>query len=472
MQFSLKAFGREFTLGSKALSLAPLSGGGSTWWPLIRESFTGAWQQNAEVQAGSVLTYSAVYACVSLIAGDISKLCLRLVEQDDNGIWSETESPAFSPVLRKPNRYQHIGKFVEQWIVSKLTRGNAYILKERDNRGVVKALYVLDPSRVTPLVATDGSVYYEIRRDDLSQVRDESVTVPASEIIHDIMCALYHPLIGVTPIYACGVAAMQGLSIQGNSQKFFSNGSNPSGFLTAPGAISDETAQRLKAYFDTNFSGDNVGKVAVGGDGLKYEPFSMSAVDAQLIEQLQFSAETVCSCFHVPPYLIGVGAAPPYGTNMEPLIQQYYSSCLQSLLNSFERCLDEGLGISNRLDDGTQYGTEFDIDDLIWMDTVARGKAATDSVGTLSPNEARFRYYNAKPVEGGESPMAQQQYYSLGALAKRDAGDPFAPQPAPAAATPGSAPEETPAPVSKAVEPREFTEALRRKMLAHDLQAA
>jgi HK97 family phage portal protein len=316
MHLELRLFGRKVELSTKALP--PLHGlSRSGWWPVVREAFTGAWQRDITVNASTALSYSAVYACVSLIAADIAKLCLRLVVQDADGIWTETDSPSFSPVLRKPNRYQTITKFVEQWIVSKLTRGNTYVLKQRDNRGIVTSLYVLDPCRVTPLVTADGAVYYEIRRDDLAEVTSERIIVPAREIIHDIMCALWHPLIGVTPIYACGAAALQGISIQNNSQKFFANGSNPSGFLTAPGAIGDETAARLKAYFETNFSGDNVGKVAIGGDGLKYEPFTMSAVDAQLIEQLKMTAETVCSTFHVPPYMIGVGPPPPYA-NVEP----------------------------------------------------------------------------------------------------------------------------------------------------------
>ena len=56
---------------------------------------------------------------------------------DDDGIWTETTSPAFSPVLRKPNRSQTIVKFVESWMFSKLLHGNTYVLKERDERGVV-----------------------------------------------------------------------------------------------------------------------------------------------------------------------------------------------------------------------------------------------------------------------------------------------------------------------------------------------
>jgi HK97 family phage portal protein len=425
MHVELQVFGRKVELRTKALQLSPLSSN-SSWWPVVREAFTGAWQRNLEVSAADVLTYSAVYACVSLIAGDIAKLCLRLVEQDADGIWTETESAAFSPFLRKPNRYQSRIKFVEQWITSKLTRGNTYALKQRDQRGVVTAAYVLDPGRVTPLVTPSGDVYYKITKDDLAEVKDEFIIVRASEMFHDIMCALYHPLIGVSPIYACGAAAVQGLAITTNSKTFFENGANPSGMLTAPGAISDATAARLLATIASKNAGDTL----VGGDGLKYEQFTMSAVDAQLIEQLKWTAETVCSCFHVPPYMIGVGPPPPYA-NIEPLLQQYYSQCIQSLLNAMELCLDEGLGLSEKID-GRQLGTEFDIDDLIWMDTATRTKAATDSIAGsgMAPNEARKKYLGLGPIPGGKSAYMQQQNYSLEALAKRDAGDPFA-QPAP-----------------------------------------
>jgi phage portal protein BeeE len=146
----------------------------------------------------------------------------------------------------------------------------------------------------------------------------------------------------------------------------------------------------------------------------------MSAVDAQLIEQLKWTAETVCSCFHVPPYMIGVGPPPPYA-NIEPLLQQYYSQCIQSLLNAMELVLDEGLGIAEPLADGTQYGVEFDIDDLIWMDTATKTKAALDSIGSggMSPDEARQKYFGLGPVKGGNTPYMQNQMWPLQQLAER-----------------------------------------------------
>jgi HK97 family phage portal protein len=440
MQAGLTIFGRRLELQLKAAAPQPLTSTGG-WWRVIRESFTGAWQRNAEIKMDTVMTYFAVFACTTLIASDIGKLCLRLVQKDADGIWTETDSPSFSPVLRKPNHFQTTQQFIETWVTSLLTWGNTYVLKVRDNRGVVVKLFVLDPSRVTPLVATDGSVYYQLQRDDLSGLsvdrldpqRNGTVTVPAPEIIHDRMNAIYHPLMGLSPIYACGTSAMEGLKIQANSSKFFESGSNPGGVLTAPGAISDETAVRLKAYWDTNFSGDNVGKVAVLGDGLKFEQMSVTAHDAQLIEQLKWTGETVCTCFHVPAYMVDIGPPPPYA-NIEPVIQKYFSQCLQTRILGIENGLDEGLGLTKKID-GVQYGTEFDINDLIWMDMAARNKAASDGIssGGMSPNEARRRFFQLGKVAGGDTPYLQQQYFSLAALAERDAADPFAkPAPAPA----------------------------------------
>lgn len=416
MKFPL--FGRK----RENKDLRPADNRGS-WLGIIRESFAGAWQQNVEVKTDTVLAFSTVFACITLIASDIAKMRVRLVKLADSGIWVEAESGAFSPVLRRPNHFQNRIQFYECWVTSKLTHGNTYALKMRDARGVVTRLYILDPRRVTPLVSDDGDVFYQLKVDSLSLV-SEDVIVPAREIIHDRMNCLFHPLVGISPIYACGLAAMQGSAIQNNSTHFFQNGSKPGGVLTAPGAISDDTAKRLKAHWDANYSGDNAGKVAVLGDGLKYEAMAMTATDSQLVEQLRWSAETVCSVFHVPAYKVGV-ATPTYN-NAEILNQIYYSDCLQSLVESIELCLDEGLELP------APYGTDFDLASLLRMDTTALYKSNNEGVGGgwMSPNEARRRV-DLAPVEGGDSPLIQQQNYSLAALAKRDAqADPFnEPQP-------------------------------------------
>ena len=113
--------------------------------------------------------------------------------------------------------------------------------------------------------------------------------------------------------------------------------------LTAPGAIGNDVAARLKAYWEANFSGANVGRVAVLGDGLKYEGMTVNAAESQLIEQFQWTAQQICTCFHVPPALLDLGESAKLTTELEALLQKYHSQCIQSLLINFETSLDEGL---------------------------------------------------------------------------------------------------------------------------------
>jgi HK97 family phage portal protein len=337
-------------------------------------------------------------------------------------------------VLRKPNRYQNRIQFWENWILSKLNKGNTYVLKQRDARNVVVALYILDPDRVCPMIADDGSVFYQLSPDNLSGVTKD-VFVPANEIIHDRMNCLFHPLVGISPLFANGLAATQGLNIQKNSIRLFENNSTPGGILTAPGEIGNGTAERLKADWEENFSGKNVGKVAVLGDGLKYEKMALTAVENQMIEQLKLTAEIVCSTYHVPGYKIGVGPVPNV-SNVQSLNVEYYSQCLQRLVEDAELCLDEGLEMAV----GT--GTEFDTENLLRMDSVTQMEVLDKGKNVLTPNEAR-RKIDLPPKPGGDSVYRQQQDFSLEALAKRDAqDDPFASSksPAPPAASQSAEP--------------------------------
>lgn len=397
-----------FRRKEKALMPVPARGG----WFRVYEADTGDWQRNITVDRDTVLAFHAVFSCMTLIARDIAKLRVKLVKRDEDGIWTEVSNPAYSPVLRKPNPYQTRIQFWENWILSKLAHGNAYILKIRDNRGVVTQMHVLDPQRVKPLVSEGGSVFYEIQPDNLSAGK-ESVTVPAREIIHDRFNTLFHPLIGLSPIYANGLAATQGLNIQTNSANFFGNASVPGGILTAPGAISDETAERLKQTWEDKYSGRGTGKIAVLGDGLKFDTLAMKSTDAQLIEQLKWTAEVVCSTFHVPPYKIGIGQMPTYN-NIESLNIQYYSDCLQALIEEAEAALDEGLGM-----DGVTIGSEFEHENLWRMDTATQMDVLEKAKSVLTLDERRAKL-DRKPITGGATVYLQQQDHSIEAIAARD----------------------------------------------------
>lgn len=424
--------------------LSPVYDHRGGWWPMVREAFSGAWQRNIEWTTDTVLAHHAVYACITRVAQDIGKLRPQLMEQDEDGIWAVVTNTAHSPVIRKPNRFQNHIQFKEWWTISKLTHGNTYVLLERDSRKVVTAMYILDPTRVQVLVSPDGAVFYKLKRDNLSGLEEDEIAVPASEIIHDRINCLYHPLVGTSPIFACGSAANMGLKIQNNSTIFFGNASLMSGVLSSPLQIDPKKAEELSALWNARFGPGGQGGVAVVGNGMKYEKMQMTATDAQLIEQLRWTAETVCSTFHVPPWKIGIGQMPAY-TKTEFANQAYYSDCLQSPIEQWELCMDEALGFDTPTE-GRYLGVELDLDGLLRMDAASQITTLKEAVGgsILTVNEAR-RKVDKPPVDGGDSIWMQQQNYSLEALQKRDEkADPFATG---NAAPPGGAPDSnTPTP--------------------------
>jgi HK97 family phage portal protein len=425
------------------------------WYPVVREPFAGAWQQNRPLVVGNPLQNSTLYRCVTMPAADVAKMRLKLMREIGD-VCEETTSAAFTPILTKPNRYQTRIQFYESWVISKLRTGNAYILKERDARNVVAAMYVLDPYRVKVLVAPDGSVFYECNADALAGVLEDKITIPADEIMHDRINCLFHPLFGMSPLYSTAQAATAGLSMQEFSARFFTNAARPSGVLTAPGDIPQATADRLKNHWDQEYSQSNAGRVAVLGSGLKFEAMQQNAVDSQLIEQLKHSDESICAAFGIPAFMVGVKDPPNYA-NAELLDLQYYKQCLQSLIEHIELILTEGLAL-----DSAGYTVEFDLTGLFRMDSQTQITTLAQAVdkGIMTHNEAR-EILDLPPEPGGDVLMAQQQMFSLEALANRGNAPPLPAAPAPGIPAPAAMPALS---EPKAIDPKLLADCLRKEL--------
>lgn len=400
----MKMFG--FTISrEKALNAV-----GGTWrnaWRVISEPFAGAWQKNIEEKRGDLITYPTLYACIYRIASDIGKLPFSLRQRDKSGVWVEVSNPAYDPVLRKPNGFQTPAQFREYWAITKLTQGNAYVLKRRDERGVVTALYVLDPEKVLPMVSDSGAVFYQLRTDALNTLPEgypaENLIVPSSEIIHDRCMTIHHPLIGVPPLAAAHWPALKNMKIMRSATEFFANNAQPGGLLTAPAGMDDDDAKKVQEYWSQNFSGNNSGKVAVIGADMKFTPFAMKSIDAQMVEQMRYSDEQICQPFGIPPFKVGIGTIPA-GLGVDGLNQLYYSDALQTHIEHMELLLDDGLRIARPL------GVELDLEALLRMDEGKRAEVATKLVGggVETPNEGRLRF-NRHPLEGGDTVYMQQQ---------------------------------------------------------------
>lgn len=380
-------------------------------WRTIFEPFTGAWQRNKEEKRETILCYPTLYACLDSISSDIGKLPFTVRRQNEDKIWVTVRDKT-TDLLAHPNHYQTEQQFRECWLLSKLIHGNTYVLIARDNRGNPQYLYILDAWRVMPMVSESGEVFYQINYPDASNLLPadypaQLLIIPAADIIHDRMNTFHHQLIGVPPICAAHWPAVKNLKILKNSTDFFTNGANPGGILTAPAGMSDKDAEAVKAYWNTEFSNDKSGNVAVIGADMKFTSFAFKSADSQMVEQMRYSDEQICQPFGVSPFIVGIGSIPA-GLKADDMMGFYYQRALQKHIEAMEALLNQGLALAYPMT------VELDLEPLLRMDPQKRaevwGKLANDGVAT--PNESRLSF-NLTPLDGGDTVYMQQQDFPL-----------------------------------------------------------
>lgn len=407
--------------GANATSVSP-----QTWQTIIRsvnnmirEPFSGAWQKNKEIATRNALMNDVAFACVSRISSDIAMLPLRPSRRDSNGVYVELRNDSAYDTLKKPNHYQTRQQFLEQWESSIQSRGNAYIYKSM-NGGKIESLHIINYDLVTPMITPMGQVFYQIQSDDvftgLTGLTEASLErlIPAERIMHDRINAFFHPLIGLSPLYAAAMQILMGASALEQQQSFYENGATPGGVLIFPGNLTEETAEKIQKIWNTGYQGANAGKTAVLGDGVKYERLGIAAEDNQLFEMLQYGAERIAALFHVPAYKVGL-AAIPSNNNIEAVNQMYFTDCLQARVTAIQNVLNEGFGF-----DSTK-SFRFDLEALMMMDSKTKMEVATGlrKGGVYKIDEAR-RMFNKPPVEGGNTIYLQQQDHSIEAISRRD----------------------------------------------------
>lgn len=424
--------------------------GGAGWWGNGDRGNPGSWQmgRNGPQRGIELMAFSAVYACVNVIANDMSKLPVQVFKVDmATGAKTLLRGDYYEQLFREPNDYQTAADFVHGFVQSYLLQGNTYCYcGNRNRRGEIQSMHVLNPFRVTPLVTPEGAVFYRCSQDILAGVAADQV-VPERDMIHHRLPLLPgYPLIGVTPIFAAAASSALGLKILQDSQQFFGNASRPSGLLSSPTHMSDDNKTRLKQDWDEAYRGGEFGKVAVLSGGMTWQPLTITAQDAQLIEQLRYSIEDVARVFRVPPFMLGDMTKVTY-RNTEQMGRTYLTGCLafhiEALQQRFQRAFDFPPTFEIKFDLTAFLRTEMDV----------RYQAYTSALnaGWQSINEVRAQEGLA-PVEGGEEPRVQMQYVPLST-----ANEP----PAPAIPPPAPAPPDEP---SQAIDP-----ALVRSLVRHRL---
>lgn len=355
----------------------------------------------------------------------------------DGGVEVITDS-AITRVLRYPNEYQQQCDFIATIVSSLLYFGNAYVwVAERNGRYEPTKLIPLTP-QYKRAVEVEGEVFYDVSAGrDFFTRNDVDALVPARDVAHFKLATHRDLLCGESPL--CDAAFSLGLNstLTAMSTMFVSNMDRPSGIIGVEAPLTATQMQELRDKFSEFSSGPNAGKTPIMGGGSKWQPMTMSAVDAEIIRLYDMTVQDLCRVFRIPIQLLGQsdnGTA----SSVETLINQWRATGLLYFAETIERTFERLFQLPQNEE------IRFDLNNISRANTGEQIESLTKAVqgGLYSPNEARA-LVGKGAVPFGAEPRLQAQVVPLSM-----ASVPSAPSAPAAPASPG-APEAPAAPPAK-----------------------
>jgi len=253
------------------------------------------------------MTYSAVWACVKVIAETIGVLGWHVFERTGTGKTKRTDLWLDTMLDSYPNPEMTAQTFRETLTAHCALWGNGYAEIVRDGAGRPNQLWPLLPDRVFPRRDQSGQLYYEYRVGGLSGNSNGQTIVPleAANVLH-VKGLGYDGVVGYDVIAYQAMAIGMGIANERYASAFFKNGAHLSFGLVAEKQLDKEARASLRTAFEEAYSGGpgQAFKVAVFDNGVKPQQFSVSPEASQLVENRKFAVTDIARIFRVPPHMI------------------------------------------------------------------------------------------------------------------------------------------------------------------------
>lgn len=333
------------------------------------------------VNGETAMEASAFYRGVIYISTQMSKLPWE-VKDRDNKILDNDVSYLLNVSPNEEMTSFHMKLFLIQCAI---IGGNGYAEIERTFDGRPKALWPLNPNRVSLVRNSDGQLLYQVVNGNDSS---ETVYLRPKDIFHVRNLHTKDALLGQGLIGY----AMQTLGISLGADKFanalFANGGMPSGVLEYPGQLSDEAYERLKSSWHQQQGGRKTGSTAILEDGVKYSPISHAPDVLQFLESRKFNVLEIARFLGLPPTKLFDSDAAKYN-NIEHANLEVATDTLDSWARNMESEADMKL-LAGR--NGGRR-TELDLYAVFRGDMTTRGTYFQKMVqiGAMTPNEVRMK---------------------------------------------------------------------------------
>lgn len=349
----------------------------------------GTSKTGVQVSEDNALTFSAVYAAVRIISETIASIPLNVYRADGETRVKADGHPVQNLLAKSPNSVSSTFTFRECMASNLVLHGNAYALIEFNNAGRPTSLTPLNPMLVEVKIV-DGEKVYKFNQDK---------TYLDYEIIHFVGLS-FNGLVGKSPLAVAREAVAIGLAAQEFGARFYSNGANAGGVITAPGRLSSEAIQRLKQSWNRANGGlGNSHGTAILEEGMKYDKIGLDPEAAQFLQSRKFQVNEIARIFRLPPSYLADLENSSTRANVEQQAIQFVRDCITPYVRRMEVELNRKLF----REDESDYYAYFTVEGLMRGDLKGRydAYATARQWGWLSVNDIRD-LENLNPIEGGD----------------------------------------------------------------------
>lgn len=374
--------------------------------PRLYDHFTGGATDSGEsVTVDSAMQLDTVWACVRRISETIATLPLHLYRVDREGrSIKATEHPLYRVLHDRPNVEMTAVEYWEAVIGCMLLWGNSYSAISRGDKDRVIALDPMRPDRVSLRRETDGSISYTYSWGGYTETFKEDQILHVKGFSLDGLC-------GISPVAQARNSLGHARAAQRASSAIFRNGLRHSAVLTSPTYLSGKQRADAQTILEKFTGAQNTGRVPLLEGGWTLTSNSIPPEDAQLLETQQFSVETICRWYDVPPILVGHSGQTTWGSGIEQIILGWLQLGLRSHLKRLEQAISKSL--LTPAEQLTMYA-EFNFEGLLRADSQGRATlmSAYAQNGLRTRNELRA-LDNEAPMEGGDELTVQSNLVPL-----------------------------------------------------------
>lgn len=277
--------------------------GSGAGFSLIQRLSGASWFKKKYLEVYSTSLY--VFACVSKIAEKTAEVEIKLNKIiNSKGDIKEVYDHPLLNLIYKPNQFQTKTEFIEQAVINRNLCGDAFILKIRNKSGQVAELWNLRPDLMT--IITDPNQYitgYEFTREEDGKV----VPIDKEDIIHWKKPSPLESHFGASPLAAAAMRVDTEEFATRYQRDFFLNNARIDAVLESPNILNDRQIKQIKKEWEKKYKGvGKNSKVAILGNGLKYQQIAISQKEMDYIESLKFTRDDILVAFKTPKPIVAV----------------------------------------------------------------------------------------------------------------------------------------------------------------------